>query len=166
MAYKLHDHDKRLTDYGLPEPQNCKTELERALLQYDPERQLLILQQLDIEKPNTIEQQHIYDFVMNAIRNNQTELIFIQGFGGGGKTTIAKKILAASRSAGILCVGCASTALAATNYDDFDTAHGLFKYPVDEDSDNLDDDNTLCKLQEHPERLELLFSPSKKFLNK
>ena len=63
--------------------------------------------------------------------------------------------MAASRSAGILCVGCASTALAATNYENFDTAHGLFKYPVIEDDD--DNENEIeCKLSQYPERLELL----------
>jgi len=77
--------------------------------------------------------------------------------GGSGKTTLALKILAASRSNEILCVGCASTGLAATNYDNFDTAHGLFKYPVTEDEEvDLEDTESICKLHQHPERLELL----------
>jgi hypothetical protein len=77
--------------------------------------------------------------------------------GGSGKTTLAKKILAASRSTEILCVGCASTGLAATNYENFDTAHGLFKFPVTEDGDDNDEDEKCVnKLYEHPERMELL----------
>jgi hypothetical protein len=77
--------------------------------------------------------------------------------GGSGKTTLAKKILAASRSNEILCLGCASTGLAATNYDNFDTAHGLFKFPVtDEEDDDDENDKCLSKLYEHPERIELL----------
>jgi len=55
----------------------------------------------------------------------------------------------------MLCVGCASTALAATNYEKFDTAHGLFKYPVIED-DDPETDEQCCKLHEYPQRLELL----------
>jgi len=62
-------------------------------------------------------------------------MYFIQGMGGSGKTTLAKEILAASRSMKYLCVGCARTGLAATNYDNFDTAHGLFKFPVTADGD-------------------------------
>lgn len=93
---------------------------------------------------------------MNAINNNQTALFFIQGFGGCGKTTLAKKILAASRSKGILCLGCASTALAATNYDNFDTAHGLFKFPVNDENEEEDDLQNNCKLEDHPQRMELL----------
>jgi len=58
----------------------------------------------------------------------------------------------------ILCLGCASTGLAATNYENFDTAHGLFKFPVNEDGDDNNDENEkyLSKLYEHEERMELL----------
>ena len=94
---------------------------------------------------------------MDSIQNKRTKLYFIQGIGGSGKTTLAKKILAASRSKDILCVGCASTGLAATNYENFDTAHGLFKFPVTEDEDDDDeDDQCLSKLYKNPERMELL----------
>ena len=90
--------------------------------------------------------------------NRETKLIFVQGSGGSGKTTLAKKILAYARGKGMLSVGCASTALAATNYDKFDTAHGLFKYPVIEEDDKENDVEQCCKLNEHPQRLELLQS--------
>lgn len=89
------------------------------------------------------------------MENKTTTLLFIQGVGGSGKTTLAKKILAYARGRGFLAVGCASTALAATNYEKFDTAHGLFKYPVIEEEDNETEDEQ-CKLIEYPERLELL----------
>jgi len=145
-----------MSDYGLPEPENCSTELERALLQYDEHEQKLLLQHLNNTTPNTIEQDNIFQCIMNKIHNKETALIFIQGIGGSGKTTLAKKFLAASRSSGILCLGCASTGLAATNYENFDTAHGLFKYPVNEDDDENEEGENSCKLFEHPERLELL----------
>lgn len=154
LSLRLQDNGKKLSDYGLPEPQNSTSELQRALLQYDPNDQLMLLQHLNNTIPNTHEQQHAFDFIMNKINNKETSLIFIQGMGGSGKTTLAKKILAASRSAEILCLGCASTGLAATNYDNFDTAHGLFKYPVNEDDD--DESEYICKLDEHQERRELL----------
>ena len=146
-----------MSDYGLPEPQNSETELERALLEYDPHQQSLLLNHLNATTPNTIEQQQIFNQIMDSIQNNHTSLYFIQGMGGSGKTTLAKKILAASRSMGFLCLGCASTGLAATNYDNFDTAHGLFKFPVtDEGDDNEDEVNNMNKLRDHPERFELL----------
>jgi len=157
LSIKLKDSDKRLSDYGLPNPAENDTELQRALLEYDPQQQTDLLQQLNSTTPNTLQQQEIYTQIIEAIRNKRTSLFFIQGMGGSGKTTLAKKILAASRSMGILCVGCASTGLAATNYDNFDTAHGLFKYPVIEEGDVDEDDGEFCcKLYEHPERMELL----------
>jgi len=157
LSTKLKDSDKRLSDYGLPKPAENDTELQRALLEYDPQQQTDLLQQLNSTTPNTLQQQEIYTQIIEAIRNKRTSLFFIQGMGGSGKTTLAKKILAASRSMGILCVGCASTGLAATNYDNFDTAHGLFKYPVIEEGDVDEDDGEFCcKLYEHPERMELL----------
>jgi len=156
LASRLEDHDKRLSDYGLPEPENTYTELERARLQYDKSDQERLLQSMNISRPNTAEQQQIFDYAMNAIELKLTRLIFIQGIGGCGKTTMAKKILAAARSIGVLCVGCASTALAATNYDNFDTAHGLFKFPVIDEEDKDINESGHCKLLEHSQRLELL----------
>ena len=43
---------------------------------------------------------------------------------------MSKTNLEAVRSKGILCVGCASTASAATYYETFDTVHSLFESPV------------------------------------
>ena len=154
---KLKDNDKRLSDYGLPEPKETETELERALLEYDPQQQALLLNQLNTATPNTVEQQSIFNQIMDSINNNQTSLYFIQGMGGSGKTTLAKKILAASRSKEVLCLGCASTGLAATNYDNFDTAHGLFKFPVTEEGEDEDEDGQyMSKLRENKERMDLL----------
>jgi hypothetical protein len=154
---KIKDSDKKLSDYGLPDPEDYETELQRALLEYDPQQQTQLLQHLNETTPNTEEQQNIFNLIMDSIHNRRTSLYFIQGMGGSGKTTLAKKILAASRSTEILCLGCASTGLAATNYENFDTAHGLFKFPVTEDGDDNDEDEKcVSKLYEHPERLELL----------
>ena len=57
LSLKLKDNDKTLLDYGLPEPQKSETELERALLEYDPEQQSLLLNHLNATTPNTVEQQ-------------------------------------------------------------------------------------------------------------
>jgi len=157
LSLKLKDSDKKLSDYGLPEPEENETELQRALIEYDPQQQTHLLQHLNETTPNTVEQHEIFNQIMDSIYNKNTSLYFIQGMGGSGKTTLAKKILAASRSNEILCLGCASTGLAATNYDNFDTAHGLFKFPVtDEEDDEDENDKCLSKLYEHPERIELL----------
>lgn len=158
LSQRLKDSDKRLSDYGLPTPEENETELQRALLEYDPQQQTELLALLNGTTPNTEEQQTIFNQIMDSIVHKRTSLYFIQGMGGSGKTTLAKKILAASRSMKFLCLGCASTGLAATNYENFDTAHGLFKFPVTEDGDDNDDEygRNMSKLYEHEERLELL----------
>ena len=141
----------------MPTPKKDKTELQRELIRYDPAAEEQRLNYLNSETPNTVEQKQIFEYTMNAINENKSEVIFIQGVGGSGKTTLAKTIIAASRRAkGLLCAGCASTALAATNYENFDTAHGLFKFPVVEEDDKETNEEIKCRVKEYPERLELL----------
>jgi len=69
LSLKLHDFDKRLSDYGLPEPKNSTTELQIAYLQYDENEQILLLQQLKNNTPNTTEQDNIFTFIINKIDN-------------------------------------------------------------------------------------------------
>jgi len=156
FAQRLEEHGKLLSDYGLPSPASTVTELDRAILRYDADEQAELLNRLNTVTPNTDEQQNIYNYVVNCFDNDLDDIIFIQGIGGSGKTTLAKKILAAARSRKLLCVGCASTALAATNYENFDTAHSLFKFPVIEEEDKETNEATSCSLLSFPERLELL----------
>ena len=54
-------------------------------------------------------------------------------------------------------LGCASTALAAKVYDDFDTTHSLFKYPVIDNMEDIEDINDIkLNLDEYPERIKLI----------
>ena len=56
---------------------------------------------------------------------------------------MSKTNLEAIRNKGILCVGCASTASAATYYETFDTVHSLFESPVIEvEEREISDDNS------------------------
>ena len=55
LSSKLKDSDKRLSNYGLPEPEENETELQRALLEYDPQKQSRLLQQFNATPPNTKE---------------------------------------------------------------------------------------------------------------
>jgi ATP-dependent exoDNAse (exonuclease V) alpha subunit len=93
---------------------------------------------------------------MNALRERQTKFIFIQGIAGSGKSTLIKKIMASARSEDFLSLGCASTGLAATVYEDFYTAHSLFKFPVVEEEDKEVNEPPVCELHKNPQRKELL----------
>ena len=102
-------------------------------MKYDPVLQQKLLIELQRDTPNNEEQEIFYQTIVHAINSIETSKFFLLGQGGCGKTTLAKKVLAFTRSIGQIAVGCASTGLAATNYEDFYTAHGLLCYPVIED---------------------------------
>ena len=110
-----------------------------------------------MQTQNTAEQNAVMNHIIQTIDNNceTGNLICLQGMGGSGKSTLCKKITAYLRSKGHIVVGCAATALAATVYDDFYTAHSLFKFPVEEDSEDSAP-NMECKLHAYPERLQLI----------
>jgi len=56
LADRLDDSGKKLADYGLPEPEQAETELQRALIQYDVHQQQSTLLQLNELLPSTPEQ--------------------------------------------------------------------------------------------------------------
>jgi hypothetical protein len=158
---KLRDADKSLSQYGLPEPEKAKTELEIMKLKYNSDIERENYKKMNIDSPNTKEQQLFMDDITSAINENRGMLVYLQGDAGSGKTTTAKKILSYTRSLKKIALGCASTGLAAKNYDEFDTAHGLFKYPVIEDMEDIDNINDIKPdLDNNPERKELIESAS------
>jgi len=148
-----------LSQFGLPTPAIIQTELQEVRLRHPVSDARTLLRQLQEATPNNPDQQRIYDVITNAILNTPTRRLFlIKGIGGCGKSTLAKKIMAFTRSIGKIALGCASTGLAATVYDDFYTAHSLFNYPVVEECDRDEDDAqpVKCDLKPDSPRLELL----------
>ena len=101
FAQRLEDHGKLLSDFGLPSPVSTITELNRAILRYDFAEQAHFLETLNNVMANTAEQQFVYDYFLNCIDDESDDIIFIQGIGGSGKTTMAKTFLAAARSRGL-----------------------------------------------------------------
>ena len=123
--------------YGFPLPLQRDTELERERLKYAVHSQRALYEQLDTQFPNNQDQQNVFDTIMDAVVNhlNSNRFFFIDGPGCTGQTTIVKKLIAAIRSLGHLVKVCASTTLAATNYDDACSAHSTFKFPVVQEED-------------------------------
>ena len=161
LQLKFKESDKSLDTYGLPSPEEMDTELQREKMKYDKikERQKFIV--LNESIPNNEEQEEFLKKVYNCLDNNKGALLFLQGPAGSGKSTCAKKALSYCRSLGKIALGCASTALAAKVYDDFDTTHSLFKYPVIDNMEDIDDINDIkLNLDEYPERIELIQNTS------
>ena len=72
-------------------------------------------------------------------------------------STIMKKIIHKTRSQNKIVLGCAATALAAQVYDSFDTFHGLFKYPVVKEMEDIDQiDCVELNMTNFPQRKELI----------
>jgi PIF1 helicase. len=69
---------------------------------------------------------------------------FIGGPGGTGKSALFKKLHAACRKNGQLISICAATSLAALNFEGATTAHSLFSYPVEDETDVDDQDLATC----------------------
>jgi hypothetical protein len=148
-----------MSDYSLPIPTDIKTELDRHLLRYgDRNEQIQELQRLQVSTPNSIEQELIWNEITTAIETGISAKYIIQAKGGAGKTTLAKKIIAFARSLGHIVLGCASTGLAATNYDGFETAHSLFCYPVIDDEDRDESEPAQCNFDKKPGRRNILDS--------
>jgi len=156
FSSRFESDGKNMKDYGLPQPAQMKTELEIERNKYDIDEQLRIYNKLCEDVPNTSEQQQIFNDIIFACEIKSTRIFYIQGQAGSGKSTLAKKIIAYCRSRNKLCAGCASTGLAATLYDGFETAQSLFKFPVIEDDEREVDVPVECNLLRSPNRLEYL----------
>jgi hypothetical protein len=161
FSKRFKEQKRENAHFGLPEPDETKTELQIEKLKYDPQQQFILYEQLMTKTPPTTEQLYLINDVKNCLVHNINNIYIVQGQGGSGKTTTAKIIIAWARSQGFIVQGCASTAFAASIYKDFQTAHGLFEIPVidDNDADNEQQDKDFtCNLQTNPERLELLMN--------
>jgi hypothetical protein len=150
ISDRLSQENRTNTDYGLPEPEAQSTELEIMRLRYDPKQQNELFNNLmNTTKPTDDEQLPFLLRVFNAIDTDQSLKIILQGEGGSGKSTMAKIIAAYARSKNKIVMGCASTALAASIYENFYTAHSLFKIPVIKDDEEMlnQQDDLKCTLE-------------------
>ena len=159
--FKEHGEDiMEACGFPLPTATDEISEIDRLRMKYDPEQQRVILETYLEQKPNTEEQEQLYQRIKYALENKQRLLIFIQGTAGTGKSTFAKKLTALTRSMGLIALGCAATALAAQVYgeeEEFCTTHQLLGIPVVEDSEEIDHEaDVTSKYINQPAKLEVL----------
>ena len=156
-----------LDRFGFPIPDGVPTELAEAVSLWMSlevqTRQGQLLDSLNVTHPNNDEQQKAFDLIMGSIINfkdaNQDEIVediyhFIGGPGGAGKSALMKKLHAACRMNGILISICAATSLSALLFEVATTAHSLFGYPVEDETDV--DDQSLATCDFRKERSEFL----------
>jgi RecG-like helicase len=139
-----------MEQYGLPSPQLTRTELEKERLRHDKNEQKELYEELCNERPNTDEQQMVFDAVVSATLNPSANnrLHSLCGIAGSGKTTVAEKIAAHLRRSGKIVLICCATTLACQNYNKHGgayTAHRLFKFPVLDDDERDMEGHAQCR---------------------
>jgi hypothetical protein len=171
LEHCFHMSHSSLKNFGFPTHDGVPTELKEAIslwMSLDVlARQGQLLDSLNETHPNNYEQQQAYKSIMESIVNfkdaNQDDTIkhnfhFIGGPGGTGKLVLFKKLHAACRNNGILITICAATSLAALSCEGATTAHSLFLYPVEDETDV--DDQNLAGCNFNKERCDFLYEIS------
>ena len=118
-------------------------------LNYDPETEYSTAHQL-ISHLNE-DQQLAFNRITQSIASKKGEIFFIDGFGGCGKTYLYQALCHAVRAQNniILCV--ASTGLACLLLPGGQTAHSMFKIPID-----LLDSTSVCHIPKESLRADLI----------
>ena len=123
---------KNPLDYGLPQPSTRFSELDAERLRWNPDACGWFVS--DNLRLLNDEQREGYVKIVAAVNDipcNKTFLV--HGKAGTGKTFLLKLVLAYVRSKGEIALACATTSLAALNYDGANTAHSLFEIPVQDE---------------------------------
>ena len=77
------------------------------------------------------DQQNAFDSIWHSIINKDGKTFFLDGFGGCGKTYLYQAICHAVRAKGLIVLCVASTGLACLLLPGGQTAHSMFKIPID-----------------------------------
>jgi hypothetical protein len=118
-------------------------------MNYDPEIEGTTAQHLMMS--SNVDQCHVLEKIWQSIVHNQGKIFFIDGFGGCGKTFLYQAICHAVRTEKIIILCVASTGLAGLLLPGGQTAHSMFKIPID----SLDA-NSICNISKQSFRANLL----------
>ncbi|KAF8798910.1 hypothetical protein BYT27DRAFT_7104078, partial [Phlegmacium glaucopus] len=151
----LHDSGHALSEFpSMPQPAYNWTNITSNRL---------IAQQLDYDSHSeettassltsslNVDQEHAFNQILQSILHNEGKVFFIDGFGGCGKTYLYQAICHALRAQHIIILCVASTGLACLLLPGGQTAHSMFKIPID----TLDSDS-ICSIPKQSLRADLL----------
>lgn len=83
LSRRFMSHNKTMTQYRLPEPQDQQTELQIERLRYDTNSQLQLFNTMMIQTPPTVDEQMPFlESVKQVINSRGSKLYILQGFGG------------------------------------------------------------------------------------
>ncbi|XP_046661355.1 ATP-dependent DNA helicase pfh1-like [Homalodisca vitripennis] len=129
----LRQQGSCLKDHGLPYVEDDTTELGRELLNYGENLQRTIVE--DWVPKLSPDQRRVFEYVRSLLLNPRdrrtSRIIFLDGPGGYGKTSLIRVILAYVRGCRQVALAVASSGIAARNMDGGTTAHSMFRLPLD-----------------------------------
>ncbi|PPR05450.1 hypothetical protein CVT24_007467 [Panaeolus cyanescens] len=129
LASLLQHHGKSLTDYGLPQPDLADIIPMMELRRWQGrETELMDRAQTQYSRFNQ-GQKALFDLIWNAVSEQQSLLLFVDGQAGTGKTTVIKAICDALRATEHIVLPTATSAFASLLYDGGQTTHSTFKDP-------------------------------------
>jgi hypothetical protein len=127
LAEALRGHGKSLATYNLPEPTTHGREVEHELSRWNAYPESLATSANTARALFNAEQSSVYDDVLNAVLEEQSLHIFVDGKAGTGKTYLVNMICNKIRSLGRIVLPTAIAAFAAQHYAGGRTTHSAFK---------------------------------------
>jgi signal transduction histidine kinase len=127
LSSLLEEFGSTLTSFGISEPVQFSNEVVHELERWGSNIEDLSQRLTDSMSSFTPEQSLIFDEFKEAIDNEATLCIFIDGKAGRGKTYLIESIINYTRSQGKLALPTATSAFAALAYPGGRTTHSAFK---------------------------------------
>uniref|UniRef100_A0A0R0GF21 ATP-dependent DNA helicase n=1 Tax=Glycine max TaxID=3847 RepID=A0A0R0GF21_SOYBN len=131
----LHANQKSLKDYPpmlYPDDANSTPSLDNSLilskLNYNNDETRSEFEHLFSSM--TDEQKGIYNRIMEVVNNNESDMFFLYGYGGTGKTYIWRTLATSLRTNNQIVIMVASSSIASLLLPRGRTAHSKFKIPV------------------------------------
>ncbi|XP_071729023.1 uncharacterized protein [Rutidosis leptorrhynchoides] len=129
----LNQCSRSIAEYGLPSlPSDLLLDLANRLIMEEKnyDRESLEMERIQLESIMNSKQKIVYDLITRALYAQSTELIFVYGHGGTGKTFLWKAIITALRARGKIVLAVASSGIASLLLPSGRTAHSRFKLPL------------------------------------
>jgi len=127
----VHSMGKDIRDYGLPPICDVGRSSNDMMKEVREEQNIAIDQEhLDIYESLNKEQREGFDEILQHVRANKSQVFFVDGPGGTGKTFLYKALLARVRSQGLIAIATATSGIAASILLGGRTAHSRCKIPI------------------------------------
>ncbi|XP_024312150.1 uncharacterized protein LOC100833043 isoform X2 [Brachypodium distachyon] len=122
---------KDIKSYELSEIAETDGSLDVEFREVAEERQVGVDQEhLDLESRLNNEQLAGFNDIMDHVTSQKSQVFFVDGPGGTGKTYLYKALLAKVRSMGLIAIATATSGIAASIMPGGRTAHSRFKIPI------------------------------------